>query len=246
MDGIERTAFFDANGNSRTNPFKVGNIKRERVNPFGKAQPLDIDVLKLLFTHLEKHKYTILGSRNYALMLAYFLTACRNHEILHIKWGDIRVSNADPNSFIFEWHGKGNKSQSTPLPNKVYDAIVDHLKLSQRWPLQPDDYIWLPIVTHGSRNLASFGKPPAAKHISGRNAIRILHTALRLAGVPDPEKYRVHDLRHTFAIMFERDVETLRKIMHHSSVAATGQYMRALKDPLDNYSNTIWNKLDKK
>lgn len=244
INGIERTAFFDANGNTRRNPFQVGNLRREKVNLYGKANPLSLDILSKLFKYLHTRKHTKTGSRNYALILAYFLTACRNHEILHIKWGDIRPSFDNPDSYVFRWRGKGGKTAVTPLPEKVYDAIVDYLKINQRWPIQQEEYVWIPIVTHGCKNLISHGKPKSSPFLSTKNSVRILQTALKLSGIKDYDKYRIHDLRHSFAILYDGDIENLRKLMHHQNIATTGIYLRTLKDPVDNHSDKLFNKLN--
>jgi integrase len=238
INGVEQCAFADATGHARANPFLVGNIRRERVERYGKAKPLAPVDLARLFEHLEQRKETLLGSRNFALVTTYLLTAARNSEIVRMRWGDIRPSRNQTGSYVYAWQGKGGKREDSPLPTRAYEAIKHYLEVAGRWEPEPSEYIWQPIVRHGIANLRhSSGE---RGYISQKNVVRILQTALRLAGVKDAQQYRVHDLRHTFAHLYNGDLETLRKILHHESLRTTGIYVHSLTDPVDNYSEDIW------
>lgn len=241
VDGVERSAFADATGHARANPFRVGNLRRERVERYGKAYPMPVEDLQRLFGYLVSRNETLLGSRNWALILTCFLTAARNAEVAKMRWGDIRPSRSQPETYVWAWRGKGGKQDDVPLPKRAYEAIKHHLEIAGRWEPEPDEYIWQPLVTHGAGNLMSarHGKPSRG-HISQKNAVRILHTALRLAGVKNAEQYRVHDLRHTFAHLYQGDLESLRRILHHESLNTTGIYVRSLQDPVDRHSEQIW------
>ncbi len=254
VDGIERSAFFDASGNTRANPFKVGNIKRPKVTQYGKAQPLHPHTIQQLFTHLRSHADTLTGSRNYALILTHLLTASRGSEIVRLTWGDIRPNRNQIGSFVFAWSGKGDKSETSPLPSDAYHAIVAHLKFAGRWlPGHPDhikdnEFIFQPLITHGISNLrnARTRAEPACAHLSPKSAQRILQTALRAAGVPEWADYRIHDLRHTFAHAHHAqfsNLEELRKLLHHESIATTGIYIRNMDDPVDKHSQAILSQL---
>nr|HRJ40850.1 site-specific integrase [Caldilineaceae bacterium] len=148
VDGVERSAFFDANGATRANPFKIGNLKRPKVTQYGKAAPLHAHTVQKLFDHLRAHADTLTGSRNYALILTHLLTASRGSEIVRLTWGDIRPNRNQPGSYVFAWSGKGDKAETSPFPADAYHAIVAHLKIAGRWlPGHPDhisddDYIF--------------------------------------------------------------------------------------------------------
>ena len=64
----------------------MGNLQRERTKQYDKANPLSIpDVAKLL-QYLEERQHSLIGARNYALILSYMLTGWRNSELLRIGW----------------------------------------------------------------------------------------------------------------------------------------------------------------
>jgi len=247
VDGIERTAFFDRAGRTRANPFLVGNTKRPKVTPYGKARVLSPADLDRLFSYLMDRRDTLIGSRNFALLLTHYLTGCRGSEICRLRWGDIRPNRNQPGGFVFAWQGKGNKAEDTPLPVAAYAAMRHYLALSGRDPgtLAEDAPIFLPLVTSGLANFA-VGPDAAGTPITERQVQRIFQSCLRRAGVDGWKKYRIHDLRHTFAHMLyaqTKDLEHLRQLLHHESQSTTGIYTRALNDAVDAHSAILLSKL---
>lgn len=243
VDGVERTAFFDAAGRTRQNPFLAGNTRRPKVTPYGKARVLSPLDLNRLFVYLLERRDTVIGSRNLALLLTHFVTGCRGSEICRLRWGDIRPSRTQAGGWVFAWRGKGGKEADTPLPAKAFQAIRHHLATSGRNPdtLADDDPIFLPLVTTGLANFAA-GPDAAITPISERQVQRIFQSCLRRAGVPDWKKYRIHDLRHSFAHMHYaefKDLEALRGLLHHSGIATTGIYVRSLTDAVDAHSERL-------
>jgi len=267
VDGIERSAFNDASGNTRANPFKVGNIKRPKVTQYGKAAPLHTQTVQKLIAYLKAHGDTLTGSRNYALVFSHLLTASRGSEIVRLRWKDIRPNREHEGQYIFDWKGKGDKEKKKAFPAPVYALIVAHLKIAGRYlpghedHIQDDDFIFVPLVTHGLKNLrnatpnnpspgtgtpsmgeAGWGSEENTPHLSPKSAQRILQTSLRSAGIENWANYRVHDLRHTFAHAHYKenhDLESLRDILNHESIATTGIYIRNMQEPVDDYTQGV-------
>jgi integrase len=156
---------------------------------------------------------------------------------------------------IFAWQGKGGKAEDEPLPDIVWHAIVHYLEQDGRWlpgqplheqPLQPDDYIFRAVTHKGTANLRHVEEIDPAGAISGKTALRILRSALRRAGVPNWEQYRVHDLRHTWALRMlagGAHENEIRLRAHHSSLETTARYLSGLKekakDRKDNRSGAL-------
>jgi site-specific recombinase XerD len=247
VDGVEISAFMDRTGKTRENPFSGGNVQRVRTKQYGHARVLTHAETNRLITYLDQHKGTLTGARNYALIITYLMTGYRNHEGVSMKWGAMRPNRKQPGAFVFEWQGKGGKSQNDPLPPRVYHAIVHYLKVSGRFPAEmgAEEYIFVPLVTHNVTNLRNVKE--VSGHLSEKSAVRILRTALAKAGVSDPEGVRLHDLRHTFAHRYRQgngDLEALRERLHHESLATTGIYAReVLDDPVDDYSESLFQNL---
>lgn len=247
VNGYEVTAFMDAGGKTRSNPFSGGNVQRVRTSAYGKARVLTAGETYKLLQYLESKCHTLTGLRNHSLILTYLMTGYRNQEVVSMKWGNIRPNKNQPGAWVFEWKGKGAKEQADPLPPRVYAALLAYLKRSGRNPetIAPDEFIFKPLVTHNMSHLNN-AKTDADLdgHLSNKSAQRILHTALKAAGVANPEQVRIHDLRHTFAHRFRRrnpDLEALRSRLHHESLATTGIYVRdVLEDPVDDYSEGLY------
>jgi integrase len=254
VQGIEISAFMDATGKTRANPFKGNSVQRAKVKPYGKARPLSKAETRRLFEHIDGAKQTPLGSRNYALITVYLLTGYRNREVVGLRWGDIAPNPSQPGSFTIQWKGKGGKREREEFPARAFHAIVHMLQVTGRWNpggpghIEDDEFIFRPLVTHGEGNLRN--QRPAGdgatenRPMSSKAALRTLRTALRKAGVKDPEGVRIHDLRHTYAKMFHEkvgDLQRLRGRLHHSSLTTTDIYTReVLEDPIDDWSESVY------
>lgn len=250
VGGVEMCLFVDATSRPRSNPFKYGNAVRSKVESYERALPMDREDLGKLIRYLEERQHSLSGARNFALVLTYVLTGWRNHETIRMQWGHIRPNKTQKGTFVYAWQGKGGKSKDEPIPADAWHAIVHYLKLDGRWapgieamdqPIDPNEFIWQPTVTHTRGNLRNVATLPATEqHLSDKSALRIVRTSLRKAGVRDWNKYRVHDLRHTFARLMLDDGATETEIMqrlHHSNLATTGLYTKVIKrkgeDPVD-------------
>lgn len=243
VQGVEGCLFADATGATRANPFKHGNVQRAPSGDYERAQLLDFEDLGKLLRVLEEKQGTVAGARNYALVLTYLLTGYRNREVVRMQWKHIRPSRVQKDVVVYAWQGKGGKKAEEPIPEDAWYAIVHYLKLDGRWipglepldqPISPDDYIFRPVTVHTLQHLKNVRveKRSANEPLSEKSALRVLRTALKNAGVRQPEKYRVHDLRHTFAVMMLEDGASETELMlqlHHSSLSTTGRYASTMR-----------------
>lgn len=250
VDGYEISAFMDRSGRTRGNPFRGSNVRRIKTQKYRGARKLKLAETDKLLRYLGDRQNTLLGARNYALILTYLLTGYRNVEVAAMQWGKIQASAVEPNKWLYAWSGKGGRSQLDPLPERVYAAMVHYLNVLGRRPeeMRAEDYIFTPLVTHNLKNLK--GQPlrqaqgPGAAHLSTTQVERTLKTALRKAGIKDAERVRVHDLRHTFAVRFyaqNKDIKALQDRLHHASLATTDIYVREfIEEPTDRYSEQLY------
>jgi site-specific recombinase XerD len=247
INGVEIDLFTDRLGRSRQNPFKAGNIQRGRHASYERAAPLTAKEYDRVLSYLEEHNTTLAGARNHALILSYLHTGWRSAELLRMRWGEIRPSKADGQSYVFQWRGKGDKHQDDVLPRDCYDAILNYLKLAGRWipgheaGIADSEYVWLPVAEPDMSGLANGASVDPNRPISPKSALRILRQALKGAGIPHPEQYRIHDLRHTHAhLLLETgaNLAVIQARLHHSSLATTGIYVKAVHrgDPVDSHT----------
>lgn len=250
VNGVEIDLFVDALGRSRQNPFKAGNLQRGRTGQYERANPLTVQEYDKLLSYLEEQQGTVAGARNYALLMSYLHTGWRSAELLRMQWKDVRPNRTQAGSFVFAWRGKGNKQQDDVLPADCYHAIVGFLKAAGRWTpgapdreegLAPNEFVWLPVKETDMSGMRNGAKVDLSAPISEKSALRILRTALRKAGVPHPNRFRIHDLRHTHAVLLLESghgVHVVKDRLHHSSLATTGIYAKAIHrgDPLDTHT----------
>ena len=254
VQGVEISAFMDATGKTRANPFKGNSVQRAKVKPYGKARPLSRKETRQLIEFLDAKKDQITGSRNYALITTYLLTGYRNREVVNLRWGDIKPNPSQPGSFVINWMGKGGKKEREEFPARAYHAICHYLRITGRWNpggeghIEEDDYIFRRLITHGEKNLRNQSpvgdEATENRPLSSKSVLNTLRTALKRAGIKDPEGVRVHDLRHTYAKMFNeavKDIQRLRGRLHHSSLNTTDIYTReVLDDPVDDWSEKVY------
>ena len=260
VGGVELCLFADATGRPRTNPFKYGNVNRESVKQYERAELMPDDDLGKLMRYLRDRQHTPTGARNYALILSYIATGFRNHEVVRMQWKHVRPHKKLKNVLVYSWVGKGSKTDDVPIPAAMWNAIVHMMTLDGRWvtgvpvaeqAIEPDEYIWKPLRTHMVGNLAwNDGEWTGEKNLSDKSALRIFRTALKNAGVAKYEKYRIHDLRHAHAVLMLEDGASETEVMlklHHSNLATTGIYTKSLKqkreDRVDERSDRLVQKL---
>jgi len=242
VGGVEMSLFSDMLGNPRANPFRFGNVQRPKTSSeSARARPLQPAEIGKLFAWLTKRQQTLTGARNYALLLTYAETGFRNAEVTRMQWKHIRPSRSQHDRIIYAWQGKGGKTEDEPLPEIVWHAIVHYLEKDGRWlpgqplheqPLQPDDYIFRAVTHKGTRNLNHVEDADPTSPISGKTALRIFRSALRRAGIDNAQQYRIHDLRHTWALRMLASgahENEIRLRAHHSSLETTSRYLSSLK-----------------
>ena len=121
--------------------------------------------------------------------------------------------------------------------------MEQYLALAGRWPIDPGEYIWLPVSKHSWRNLRHVdeGTERAEAPISETQANNILRLALR-GVVDDPDFYSIHSLRRTHANAFYEETKDLKRTqerLHHASPQTTLRYLKESEAPRDDFSRQL-------
>ncbi len=196
----------------------AGQALRQRSFRWQGARYLDAETVRRLMLSIDRG--TTRGARDYALLAAYLFTGRRNSEIRVLRWGDIEQS-ADQS--WYRWQGKG-KSRRDVLPEPVLRALLDYLNISGRgWSIHKENYIF---VSSRRREVEA---PLSASQVG-----RILNGYLQAAGIST--HYRVHDLRHTAAMLRKsagEDIESISQFLNHSNINTTMLYLHTLEGRRD-------------
>lgn len=210
------------------NPAKA--VDRPKVQQYGKAHPLSLAQVRKFLGAIDQE--TIQGKRDYALMLAYIATGRRNSEIRTLQWKQIEQHDQ---RIWYRWQGKGCTSGRYELPATIFHAICEYLSSAGRLQdMHPDDYIFTALSDHADRFPGvdhDPGKPLSARYIRD-----LVKKYARLAGL-DPDQLRVHDLRHTAAMLRVEagdDVQSVCSFLGHSSLRTTSIYLNRVGGRKDN------------
>ena len=152
------------------------------------------------------------------------MTGARVATITNLLWGDVDLVNRE-----LTFHLKGDEVMTFPI-NREVAALLSALPRSNVLRYRGRVFTRLnkqtlerqPIDPHGGVMPAAFRK------------------ALREAGI---EKFRFHDLRHTFATRILRKTQNIKlvsKLLGHSNIETTTKYAHVLmddmRDALDDFS----------
>jgi len=236
-DQIERTIYIDSHGNPRHNPFR--KPERFKVDQYNHSSPMSVETVKKVLKAINTK--SLLGSRDYALIVTYIYTGRRSSEIANLRWEDIDVDQVK-GRYYYTWLGKGAKGRTDELPAPAYHAIVNFLRVNGRLDtIGPKDYIFQAVFSDRAQRLPNVRSDASAlagnRPISGSMINRIVKRHFVKAGVP-ADSIHTHTLRHTAAHLRYRDGQgqdllEISRFLNHSSVAITQIYLSKMKKPVD-------------
>ena len=163
---------------------------------------------------------TILGLRDFVLLSGYLILGRRNTEWRSARTIDFEVRDE---GYYFRWTGKG-KSDLVSVPMQLWELLTRYIEATGGREMY--DYVFLSRFGHGP--------------MSDRNVNRILHYRAKQAGIAG--RIRVHDLRHTAAMLRREagaDVEEIREFLAHSSLAITQVYLHRLERNTDKRADEV-------
>lgn len=182
---------------------KMGNGDMKSTKPRGKAVPLTIDMVKMITTMLKSNESKT-DLRDLALLRVGIDTMLRVSDIVGLTVGDVSDSFGN---IVTEF---------TARQKKTGGVVVCDISETTREVLR--QYIdSLPIRDRGTRLF-----PICIRQV--QRTIKRLMAMIRVDG----KRYSPHSLRRTKAsIIYDRtkNIEAVRQLLGHSSVAATSQYL---------------------
>lgn len=213
----------------------AGKSLRSKRYPWQGAHYLDPDGVKGFLSMI--NPYTPQGSRDYALFICYLFTGRRNSEIRNLRWGDIESTGGDT---WYHWQGKG-KARKDLLPEPVIAAIYSYLKINHRLDgIQSEDYVFTAMRDCTSHLNGNCARANINAPLSARQIGRLLNKYLNRSGVQT--HFRVHDLRHTAAMLRKsagEDIESICDFLDQSNINTTRLYLHALEGHADKAWRTV-------
>jgi integrase len=224
------------------NPFRTGGKaqRREQVDPYAAVRALTAAEYRLLIAWLESHSRTLQGARAHALIRTLIHTGWRAGELLAMRRRNLYPVPHSAGAYRYHFDAGSACQFVDILPADCADALFVYLEKAGRPfdSLKPDDFIWAPIR---STNFASAAPHDGAEPICVRTALRVVRAHLRLASISDADTIRLHDLRHTHAVLlFLTGVpaEEIGKRLRLTHKHSTERYLRCVlaRDEVDSHS----------
>lgn len=209
-----RSVYTDGAGQPLTSYNPVDGVDRPQVNPYGKSRPLGTSEIGALLAQIDRS--TVVGLRDYALILFAVYTGKRSHEARNLRAGDIQPV---AEQIRFFWRGKRDKSGWADLPAPVWQAI--QLYWAAAGQPGPGDPVF------GSHNGQENG-PLSGVFVNMMVQEYALHAGLR--GVT------FHTLRHSAALLRKRagqSVADICQMLGHSRLDTTQVYLGQVEGFVD-------------
>ena len=164
---------------------------------------------------------TLIGKRDYALLMLLIFGGVRRSECAHITLADI--TSKQEHKVLTIQHGKGNKRRDIPLRPDVFRAIYSYLESVDRLDDSPDSSLFTGFTS---------GYHATDQGISSKTVEHVVKRYAAIIGM----KITPHDLRAS-AITFWSDTNAplimVQRLAGHSSPVTTERYV-SRKANLDN------------
>jgi integrase len=216
-----------------SNPITM--VERSPVEAYAGAVALSEEHVQAALAQIDRS--TLIGLRNYTLLLILFTTGGRVGQVQRLTRGALYVSPDRQVTIVFR-HTKGNKASEQQLDPRVSAGLLDYIETLYSRPIEQiaaSAPLWTvlndipsPIKNNGSV-LYQKGDP------LGYGAIRYLCQQLLGTG-------KVHTTRHTFSLaMLEAGAtnDELQEQLNHSDPKTTQRYARHFKRQKNRHAAAI-------
>lgn len=171
---------------------------------------------------------SIIGKRDYALLLFYLLTGLRRSEVICLRGKDLQRNDGH---LLIHYHRKGGKFVAREIADEsLWVALEDYLRSAKRLDVLRSDG---PLWTRHDRA----GRPGAP--MNSRSFANNLKVYGRRAGIGP---LHLHQTRHTYARIVAEEtgsfIET-QEALDHENAATTRVYVQRITVKADKHSTRI-------
>jgi len=212
-----------------TNPVDAARPKAPKAYQSEDVQALSAYAVKRLIAVVKEKadSGSLVGKRDYAMLLWYLLTGRRREEVARLRWGDIEWGSR----VIVSYRVKGGKRERREMNHSApIDALLHYLEASgRRAGMEKDSPLW---TSHDNHN----ANPGAA--LTSRAFVKNLKRYARQAGIGD---VHLHQTRHTAAqLIADRDgIKAAQELLGHSKEETTRVYVKRITVQRDRYSDQL-------
>ena len=211
------------------NPFR--RVERPELQPYGHAVYPNRDEVERLLAAIDLR--TARGWRDRAIVLGLLTMAQRFTAWLSVTWGQIHQGES---GWYFEYRAKGGHRCKAAVHPPVMQAVEEWLRRSERWPLEPGEYVFVADDPDRAARLPNVQPTDELRPLTNGTVNGMLRTLARRADV-DPAKVHAHGLRHAGARWMRAqgaDVWDLQRLLGHKSISTTQIYIEEVLDEPEN------------
>ncbi|MGH2062993.1 tyrosine-type recombinase/integrase [Aerococcus urinaeequi] len=206
--------------------------------PHGHAKDaLDIEDVEKLLDYLKSTTDTLIGKRNYALILLAVTTGLRTIELSRANFEDVQRRGLNTVIYV-QGKGRREKDEFVIIPRKTKEVVRDYTRFREDQGIMINTDLAPLFASHGNRNKSG--------RMSARSISRVIANAYESVGIHS-SKITPHSLRHTAATLSLINGGNLRetqKMLRHSSVRTTEIYAQDLNEDLNTSSQLIEDLID--
>jgi integrase len=171
---------------------------------------------------------SVVGKRDYALLLLYFLTGLRRSEVIGLRGSDLEVKEG---ALIIKYRRKGGKFTAREIADPAaYEALTAYLGAAGRSNVLGSDR---PLWTRHDRA----GRPGAP--LSSRAFVENLKGYAREAGL---SHVHLHQTRHTYARIVAEETGSFieaQEALDHENQATTRVYVQRITVKRDRHGGKV-------
>jgi integrase/recombinase XerD len=214
----------------RSNPVILARPKCPPPYQAESSKSLTDDEMNRLLNAVKKEadEGSVVGKRDYALLLLYFLSGLRRTEIISLRGKDIEIAE---DKLLIRYKRKGGRYTGREVADAdAIEAIEDYLMYAGRGNvLGSQRALW----TRHDR--AGTPGAPLTSHAFVKNMKHYARGAKLKA-------FHLHQTRHTFARIFAEDSGSMmetQEALDHANVATTRAYVQRIAIKRDKFSASI-------
>jgi integrase/recombinase XerD len=171
---------------------------------------------------------SVVGKRDYALLLFYFLTGLRRSEVIGLRGKDLEVKEG---TLVIRYRRKGGKFTAREVSDmSTYEALSDYLAAAGRKDVPGSER---PLWTRHDRA----GRPGAP--LTSRAFVENLKRYAREAGLPH---VHLHQTRHTYARIVAEETGSFleaQEALDHENQATTRVYVQRITVKKDKHGGKV-------
>jgi integrase len=171
---------------------------------------------------------SVVGKRDYALLLFYFLTGLRRSEVISLRGKDLEFKEG---TLVIKYRRKGGKFTAREVSDPAaHEALADYLEAAGRGNVHGTER---PLWTRHDRA----GRPGAP--LSSRAFVENLKGYAREAGLAH---IHLHQTRHTFARIVAEETGSFieaQEALDHENAATTRVYVQRITVKRDRHGSKV-------